>query len=67
MIYCFFSLYFLGSVKLDKTNSVESLPEFLTSDSEGSYAGVGSPRDVQSPDFTKPFHPERTEVRFLSF
>ncbi|XP_071662928.1 inhibitor of Bruton tyrosine kinase isoform X3 [Patagioenas fasciata] len=52
-----------GSVKLDKTNSVESLPEFLTSDSEGSYAGVGSPRDVQSPDFTKPFHPERTEMR----
>ncbi|KFV76756.1 Inhibitor of Bruton tyrosine kinase [Dryobates pubescens] len=52
-----------GSVKLDKTNSVESLPELLTSDSEGSYAGVGSPRDVQSPDFTKGFHPERTEVK----
>ncbi|XP_064025549.1 inhibitor of Bruton tyrosine kinase isoform X1 [Pogoniulus pusillus] len=52
-----------GSVKLDKTNSVESLPELLTSDSEGSYAGVGSPRDLQSPDFTKGFHPERTEVK----
>ncbi|NXW56600.1 IBTK kinase, partial [Eurystomus gularis] len=51
-----------GSVKLDKTNSIESLPELLTSDSEGSYAGVGSPRDLQSPDFTKGFHPERTEV-----
>ncbi|XP_068004756.1 inhibitor of Bruton tyrosine kinase isoform X2 [Melanerpes formicivorus] len=37
--------------------------ELLTSDSEGSYAGVGSPRDVQSPDFTKGFHPERTEVK----
>lgn len=61
----FFS-YSLGSVKLDKTNSVESLPELLTSDSEGSYAGVGSPRDLQSPDFTKGFHPERTEVGFLS-
>ncbi|XP_054676670.1 inhibitor of Bruton tyrosine kinase isoform X5 [Grus americana] len=52
-----------GSVKLDKTNSVESLPEVLTSDSEGSYAGVGSPRDLQSPDFTKGFHPERTEMK----
>ncbi|XP_010564051.1 PREDICTED: inhibitor of Bruton tyrosine kinase [Haliaeetus leucocephalus] len=52
-----------GSVKLHKTNSVESLPELLTSDSEGSYAGVGSPRDLQSPDFTKGFHPERTEMK----
>ncbi|XP_068534201.1 inhibitor of Bruton tyrosine kinase isoform X4 [Anas acuta] len=52
-----------GSIKLDKTNSVESLPELLTSDSEGSYAGVGSPRDLQSPDFTKGFHPERTEMK----
>ncbi|NXV78339.1 IBTK kinase, partial [Atlantisia rogersi] len=52
-----------GSVKLDKTNSVESLPELLTSDSEGSYAGVGSPRDLQSPDFMKGFHPEKTEVK----
>ncbi|NXI52727.1 IBTK kinase, partial [Chloroceryle aenea] len=52
-----------GSVKMDKTNSVESLPELLTSDSEGSYAGVGSPRDLQSPDFTKGFHPERTEMK----
>ncbi|XP_037247372.1 inhibitor of Bruton tyrosine kinase isoform X3 [Falco rusticolus] len=51
-----------GSVKLDKTNSAESLPELLTSDSEGSYAGVGSPRDLQSPDFTR-FHPERTEMK----
>ncbi|NXF19523.1 IBTK kinase, partial [Rhodinocichla rosea] len=52
-----------GSVKLDKANSVDSLPELLTSDSEGSYAGVGSPRDLQSPDFTKGFHPERTEMK----
>lgn len=57
-------LLFPGSVKLDKANSVESLPELLTSDSEGSYAGVGSPRDLQSPDFTKGFHPERIEVGF---
>ncbi|NWR16339.1 IBTK kinase, partial [Emberiza fucata] len=52
-----------GSVKLDKANSVDSLPELLTSDSESSYAGVGSPRDLQSPDFTKGFHPERTEIK----
>ncbi|KAL9864280.1 inhibitor of Bruton tyrosine kinase isoform 1-T1 [Geothlypis trichas] len=52
-----------GSVKLDKANSVDSLPELLTSDSEGSYAGVSSPRDLQSPDFTKGFHPERTEMK----
>ncbi|XP_009818901.2 inhibitor of Bruton tyrosine kinase isoform X3 [Gavia stellata] len=37
--------------------------ELLTSDSEGSYAGVGSPRDLQSPDFTKGFHPERAEMK----
>ncbi|KAM9383444.1 inhibitor of Bruton tyrosine kinase isoform 2-T2 [Phaethornis superciliosus] len=52
-----------GSVKLDKNNSVESLPELLTSDSEGSYAGVGSPRDLQSPDFTKGFNLEKTELK----
>uniref|UniRef100_A0A8C3KCX4 Inhibitor of Bruton tyrosine kinase n=1 Tax=Calidris pygmaea TaxID=425635 RepID=A0A8C3KCX4_9CHAR len=52
-----------GSVKLDKTNSVESLPDLLTSDSEGSYAGVSSPRDLQSPDFTKGFHPEKAEMK----
>uniref|UniRef100_A0A8V5H903 Inhibitor of Bruton tyrosine kinase n=1 Tax=Melopsittacus undulatus TaxID=13146 RepID=A0A8V5H903_MELUD len=52
-----------GSVKLDNSNSVESLPELLTSDSEGSYAGVGSPRDLQSPDFTKGFNPERAEMK----
>ncbi|NXK44387.1 IBTK kinase, partial [Chauna torquata] len=52
-----------GSIKLDKTNSVESLPELLTSDSEGSYAGVSSPRDLQSPDFTKGFLPERNEMK----
>ncbi|XP_076136323.1 inhibitor of Bruton tyrosine kinase [Alosa pseudoharengus] len=32
-----------------KANSVESLHEVATSDSEGSYMGVGSPRDLQSP------------------
>lgn len=50
-----------GLLKSGKTNSVESLPELLTSDSEGSYAGVGSPRDLQSPDFTAGFHPEKVE------
>ncbi|XP_037532373.1 inhibitor of Bruton tyrosine kinase [Nematolebias whitei] len=35
-------------VKMDKTNSAESLQEILTSDSESSYMGVGSPRDMQS-------------------
>uniref|UniRef100_A0A669F062 Inhibitor of Bruton tyrosine kinase n=1 Tax=Oreochromis niloticus TaxID=8128 RepID=A0A669F062_ORENI len=34
-----------------KVNSTESLQELLTSDSEGSYMGVGSPRDMQSPVF----------------
>uniref|UniRef100_A0A8D0GK01 BTB domain-containing protein n=1 Tax=Sphenodon punctatus TaxID=8508 RepID=A0A8D0GK01_SPHPU len=52
-----------GLVKLDTNNSVESLPELLTSDSEGSYAGVSSPRDLQSPDFTSGFHPEKIEMK----
>lgn len=34
-----------------KASSVESLQELITSDSEGSYMGVGSPRDLQSPVF----------------
>ncbi|XP_018538526.1 inhibitor of Bruton tyrosine kinase [Lates calcarifer] len=38
-------------VKSGKANSTESLQELLTSDSEGSYMGVGSPRDIQSPIF----------------
>lgn len=50
-----------GLLKSAKTNSVESLPELLTSDSEGSYAGVGSPRDLQSPDFTAGFHSDKVE------
>lgn len=40
-----------GLIKIGKTNSIESLQELLTSDSEGSYAGVGSPRELQSPVF----------------
>uniref|UniRef100_A0A8C4E279 Inhibitor of Bruton agammaglobulinemia tyrosine kinase n=1 Tax=Dicentrarchus labrax TaxID=13489 RepID=A0A8C4E279_DICLA len=44
-------------VKLGKANSTESLQELLTSDSEGSYMGVGSPRDMQSPIFH-----DKTEV-----
>ncbi|XP_074510804.1 inhibitor of Bruton tyrosine kinase [Sebastes fasciatus] len=38
-------------VKSGRANSTESLQELLTSDSEGSYVGVGSPRDMQSPVF----------------
>uniref|UniRef100_A0A8C3G234 Inhibitor of Bruton tyrosine kinase n=1 Tax=Cyclopterus lumpus TaxID=8103 RepID=A0A8C3G234_CYCLU len=34
-----------------RANSTESLQELLTSDSEGSYVGAGSPRDMQSPVF----------------
>nr|XP_006115955.1 inhibitor of Bruton tyrosine kinase isoform X1 [Pelodiscus sinensis] len=52
-----------GLIKLDKANSVESLPELLTSDSEGSYAGVSSPRDLQSPDFTTGFQANKTEIK----
>lgn len=48
-------------VKSGKVNSTESLQELLTSDSEGSYMGVGSPRDMQSPVFH-----ERAEVNFTS-
>uniref|UniRef100_A0A671R3V7 Inhibitor of Bruton tyrosine kinase-like n=1 Tax=Sinocyclocheilus anshuiensis TaxID=1608454 RepID=A0A671R3V7_9TELE len=40
-----------------KASSVESLQELITSDSEGSYMGAGSPRDLQSPVFqVKPQH-----------
>ncbi|KAM4580467.1 inhibitor of Bruton tyrosine kinase [Odontesthes bonariensis] len=38
-------------VKSTTANSTESLQELLTSDSEGSCMGVGSPRDMQSPVF----------------
>ncbi|XP_073935105.1 inhibitor of Bruton tyrosine kinase isoform X2 [Castor canadensis] len=53
--------------KSGKANSVESLPELLTSDSEGSYAGVGSPRELQSPDFTTGFLPDKIEGRIKSY
>lgn len=61
--YFFYFLINAGVPKLDKTNSVESLPEMLTSDSEGSYVGVSSPRELQSPDFTVGFHTDKVEVR----
>ncbi|KAI5106425.1 inhibitor of Bruton tyrosine kinase, partial [Silurus meridionalis] len=41
----------VGLVDSGKACSVESLHELITSDSEGSYIGVGSPRDLQSPVF----------------
>uniref|UniRef100_A0A671PS19 Inhibitor of Bruton tyrosine kinase-like n=1 Tax=Sinocyclocheilus anshuiensis TaxID=1608454 RepID=A0A671PS19_9TELE len=55
----------MGITKL--SSSVESLPELITSDSEGSY--MGSPRDLQSPVFhdrpdtqVKPQHPTKVSV-----
>ncbi|XP_047217059.1 inhibitor of Bruton tyrosine kinase [Girardinichthys multiradiatus] len=47
-------------VKSGKANSTESLQEVLTSDSESSCVGVGSPRDVQSPVFHDKPEDERT-------
>lgn len=44
-------------MKSEKVNSNESLQELLMSDSEGSYVGVESPRDIQSPIFH-----DKTEV-----
>ena len=51
MIHRLFSVLSPSLVKSGKTNSMESLQELMTSDSEGSYMGVGSPRDLQSPVF----------------
>ncbi|XP_037129472.1 inhibitor of Bruton tyrosine kinase isoform X1 [Syngnathus acus] len=48
-------------VKARKGTSTESLQELLTSDSEGSCMGLGSPRDVQSPVF----HDRAVEERVL--
>ncbi|KAM4042994.1 inhibitor of Bruton tyrosine kinase [Anomaloglossus baeobatrachus] len=50
-----------GFFKSEKTNSVESLQDLLTSDSEGSFAGASSPRDLQSPDFTATFRVQKHE------
>ncbi|KAM3615134.1 uncharacterized protein V6R79_023915 [Siganus canaliculatus] len=47
-------------VKSGKANSTDSLQELLTSDSEGSYMGVGSPRDMQSPVFHDRAEDEKT-------
>ncbi|XP_036999672.2 inhibitor of Bruton tyrosine kinase [Artibeus jamaicensis] len=56
------SLPSTGLLKSGKTNSTESVLELMTSeDSEGSSAGVGSPRDLSSPDFTTGFHSDRIE------
>lgn len=49
-------------VKSQKANSIESLPELLTSDSEGSYMGAGSPREIQSPVF----HDKTEDVKLFS-
>ncbi|XP_034553672.1 inhibitor of Bruton tyrosine kinase [Notolabrus celidotus] len=47
-------------LKSGKANSTDSLHELLTSDSEGSCMGVGSPRDVQSPVFHDRTEDEKT-------
>ncbi|XP_069091721.1 inhibitor of Bruton tyrosine kinase isoform X2 [Pleurodeles waltl] len=52
-----------GLMDLDKTFSEESLQEVQTSDSEGSYAGAASPRDLQSPDFLSTVYHEKTETK----
>ncbi|XP_063772958.1 inhibitor of Bruton tyrosine kinase isoform X2 [Pseudophryne corroboree] len=52
-----------GVFKSEKNNSVESLQDLLTSDSEGSFVGASSPRELQSPDFTANFSPEKIEVK----
>ncbi|XP_053350018.1 inhibitor of Bruton tyrosine kinase [Clarias gariepinus] len=52
----------VGLVDSRKACSVESLHELITSDSEGSYIGVGSPRDLQSPVFQdRPYVQEKSE------
>ncbi|XP_045699381.1 inhibitor of Bruton tyrosine kinase [Phyllostomus hastatus] len=61
------SLPSTGLLKSGKTNSVESLLELMTSDSEGSYVGVGSPRDLPSPDFTTGFHSDKIEGKMKPY
>ncbi|XP_066558364.1 inhibitor of Bruton tyrosine kinase [Amia ocellicauda] len=51
-----------GLAKTGKNNSIESLQELLTSDSEGSYVGVGSPRELQSPVFMAGLGQDKSEV-----
>ncbi|MEE6476398.1 hypothetical protein FKM82_011060 [Ascaphus truei] len=52
-----------GLVKSEKNNSIESLQDLLASDSEGSFAGAGSPRDLQSPDLIAEFTPDKDEAK----
>ncbi|KAF7653650.1 hypothetical protein LDENG_00080370 [Lucifuga dentata] len=52
-------------IKSGKANSTESLQELMTSDSEGSYMGVGSPRDMQSPVFHDRSEDEKTVAERL--
>ncbi|KAM8954443.1 inhibitor of Bruton tyrosine kinase [Pelodytes ibericus] len=48
--------------KPEKSNSVESLQELL-SDSEGSFVGASSPRDLRSPDITTVCTPDKNEAK----
>lgn len=48
---CLFSVLSPSLVKSGKINSMESLQELMTSDSEGSYKVLGSPRELKSPVF----------------
>lgn len=50
-----------GGYNLSDIIQSPSTAELLTSDSEGSYVGASSPRDLQSPDFTAGFHSDRIE------
>ncbi|XP_053317203.1 inhibitor of Bruton tyrosine kinase isoform X2 [Spea bombifrons] len=56
-----------GLLKSERANSVESLQELLTSDSEGSFAGASSPRDLQSPDLSVVFTPDKNEAKSKFF
>ncbi|XP_047666724.1 inhibitor of Bruton tyrosine kinase isoform X5 [Tachysurus fulvidraco] len=57
----------LGLVGSRKACSVESLHELITSDSEGSYIGVGSPRDLQSPVFQDRPYVQEEKSRHVSW
>uniref|UniRef100_A0A8C5PWA2 Inhibitor of Bruton tyrosine kinase n=1 Tax=Leptobrachium leishanense TaxID=445787 RepID=A0A8C5PWA2_9ANUR len=52
-----------GFFKSEKANSAESLQELLTSDSEGSFVGASSPRELRSPDLSTICTSDKNEVK----
>ncbi|XP_073924398.1 inhibitor of Bruton tyrosine kinase-like isoform X1 [Castor canadensis] len=58
-----------GSGGYNLSGIIQSPPstELFASDSEGSYAGVGSPRELQSPDFTTGFLLDKIEGKIKSY